>query len=74
MPEPRDVDVLLIMARGFTAHACPSESLPIFAHLQAQARYGASVFWFYEGTTPEKFLRAWQIGRGGALRGIVEVA
>lgn len=72
--EPRDIDVLLIMAREFATEACPSESLPVFAHLQAQARYGASVFWFKEGAMSEKFSRAWQVARDGTLRGIVEVA
>src|SRR5688572_14159151 len=56
--EPRDVDVLLIMARDFTTQNCASESLPVFAHLQAQARYGASVFWFKEGALSEQFLRS----------------
>src|SRR5687767_8805968 len=57
---PRDVDVLLTMAREFRIDTCPSESLPLFFHLQAQARYGASVFWFKEAALSRNFLRAWQ--------------
>ena len=72
--EPRDVDVLLMMARDFATENCPSESLPVFAHLQAQVRYGASVFWVNEGVFSQERLRSWQIKRDGTLRGIVEVA
>jgi hypothetical protein len=72
--EPRDVDVLLVMARDFRIEHCPLNSRPLFSHLQAEARYGASVFWFREGTMPEELLRAWQLRRDGTLRGILEVA
>src|SRR5436190_6186519 len=71
--EPRDVDVLLVMARDFRVEDCPSESRPLFSHLQAEARYGGSVFWFREGTMPKELLRAWQLKRDGTLRGILEV-
>jgi hypothetical protein len=73
-PEPRDVDVLLIMAGNFRIEHCPSESRPLFSHLEAEARYRASVFWFREGALPKEFLRAWQLKRDGSLRGILEVA
>lgn len=73
-PEPRDVDVLLIMAANFKIEVCPSESQPLFWHLQAEARYGASVFWFREGALTKQFLRGWQVKRDGTLRGILELA
>ncbi len=72
--QPRDVDVLLVMARDFRIEECPSGSRPLFSHQQAEARYGASVFWFREGTMPEELLGAWQLKREGTLRGILEVA
>ena len=72
--EPRDVDVLLIMGRDFNTGDCPFESKPVFAHLEAQACYGASVFWFWEGARSPAFLRAWQLTRDGTVRGIVEIA
>jgi hypothetical protein len=74
IPEPRDVDVVLIMAAHFRIEDCPSESQPLFWHLQAEARYGASVFWFKEGTASTQYLRGWQLKRDGTLSGIVEVA
>jgi hypothetical protein len=71
---PRDVDVVLIMAADFRVEDCAPESQPLFWHLQAATRYGASVFWFREGTASKQYLHAWQIKRDGTLRGIVEVA
>jgi hypothetical protein len=73
-PEPRDVDVVLIMADNFRIEDCPWESRPLFSHLEAEVRHGASVFWFREGALPNEFLRAWQLKRDGTLRGILEVA
>jgi hypothetical protein len=72
-PEPRDVDVVLIMTRDFRIEDCSSESRALFSHLQAEARYGASVFWAREGTLPRDFMQAWQVKRDGSLRGILEV-
>jgi hypothetical protein len=73
-PNPRDVDVVLIMDRQFRLEACPRESRTLFSHTDAEARYGASVFWLREGAMPEELLRAWQMKRDGTLRGILEVA
>lgn len=72
--EPRDVDVVLVMSRDFRLEDCPAESRPLFSHLAAQARFGATTFWFREGTMPDHLLRAWQVKRDGTLRGILEVA
>ena len=77
-PEPRDVDVVLIMSARFRVEDCPPESRSLFSHAQAEARYGASIFWVRgKGVTdaamPE-FLRVWQTKRDGTLRGILEVA
>lgn len=78
VPEPRDVDVALIMAASFKIENCPWESRALFSHARAEARYGASVFWLREGKLPDAamrdFLSAWQTKRGGTLRGILEVA
>jgi hypothetical protein len=78
IPAPRDVDVVLIMDRGFRIEQCPRESLTLFSHADAQARYGASVFWLREGmldaTGMRDFLRTWQMRRDGTVRGILEVA
>jgi hypothetical protein len=76
--EPRDVDVLLIMSADFKVEAGPRESRTLFSHANAQARYGASVFWIREqmlaGAALQEFLLAFQTRRDGTLRGILEVA
>ena len=54
IPEPRDVDVVLIMAADFRLEDCLPELQPLFWHLEAQARYVACVFWFREGSGPKE--------------------
>lgn len=76
-PAPNDVDVILIMDDAFRLEDCPMESRGLFDHAVGQARYGASVFWMRPalliGETVEEFIAYWQIKRGGAKRGIVDV-
>lgn len=76
-PDPRDVDVALVMAADFRLEESPRECRTLFSHAEAQARYGASVFWLREGMLPEAqmqdFLDTWQIKRDGTKRGIVEI-
>ena len=78
VPDPRDVDVVLIMGDDFRLEDCPRESWTLFWHADAEARYGASVFWLREGMLPDaamrEFLRVWQTKRDGTVRGILEVA
>ncbi|MEO8601469.1 MAG: hypothetical protein ABI629_02725 [bacterium] len=77
VPAPRDVDVVLIMAADFRLEDAPRECRTLFAHADAEARYGASIFWVREGMLPapmmQDFLATWQTKRDGARRGIVEV-
>jgi hypothetical protein len=76
-PAPRDVDLILIMRSDFRLEDCPRESLTLFSHADAEARYGASVFWLREGMLPDaamrEFVRVWQTKRDGTVRGILEV-
>jgi len=76
-PEPRDVDLALVMAGDFRLEDCPRECRTLFLHADAEARYGASVFWLREGMLPEAlmrdFLDTWQTKRDGTKRGIVEI-
>jgi hypothetical protein len=72
-PEPRDVDVVLVMSRDFKLEDCPPQWRSLFSHLAAQARFGATIFWFREGAMPQELMRAWQMKRDGTLRGILEV-
>lgn len=75
--EPRDVDVVLIMSEDFRLEETPRESRTLFSHADAEARFGASVFWVREGMLSEEqmreFLETWQRKRDGTHRGIVEV-
>lgn len=74
---PGDVDVILIMDETFKLDSCPAESLALFDHPTAQARYGASIFWTRTNTlmseTVDEFISYWQIKRDGSKRGIVDV-
>src|SRR3990172_3660887 len=74
---PRDVDVVLIMVPDFKLEEEPRECQTFFSHPDAEARFGASVFWIREGMLPEdlmqEFLDTWQTKRDGTKRGIVEI-
>ena len=74
---PGDVDIVLVMDEGFVLETAPRESRTIFSHADADARYGASVFWVRRGVLPDTdmsaFLEFWQTRRDGNKRGIVEV-
>jgi hypothetical protein len=78
VPHPRDVDVLLVMDHRFKLEDCPRESRSLFSHAEAQARYGATVFWLRRGmlspVSMREFLRVWQSKRDGSVRGILEIA
>ena len=55
----------------------PRESRTLFSHADAEARFGASVFWVREGMLADdlmrEFLETWQTKRDGTKRGIVEI-
>jgi hypothetical protein len=74
---PGDVDVVLVMAEAFKLEEAPRESRTLFSHAEADARFGASVFWVRRGILPDGemagFLDFWQTRRDGVRRGIVEV-
>ena len=61
---PQDIDVVLIMGATFKVEEAPRESRTLFSHPDAQARFGASVFWIREGMLSEgamqEFLDTWQ--------------
>jgi hypothetical protein len=76
--QPRDVDIILVMRADFRLGDCPGESRTLFAHADAEARFGASVFWLREEMLSDhamrEFLLVWQTKRDGTVRGILEVA
>jgi len=75
--EPRDVDVVLIMEADFNVQECPRESKTLFSHADADAKFGASVFWLREGMLSEAlmadFFDVWQTRRDGKKSGMLEV-
>jgi len=75
--DPADIDLALVMTADFKLEVAPRESRTVFSHAEAQARFGASVFWARQGMLPEnlmrEFLDAWQTKRDGTKRGIVEI-
>ena len=75
--DPRDIDVALVMTADFKFEDAPRESRTLFSHAEAQARFGASVFWLREGMLPDDmmrmFLETWQTKRDGTKRGILEI-
>lgn len=74
---PRDIDLLLIMTADFRLEDAPRESRTLFSHADAEARFGASVFWVREGMLSDEimrmFLETWQTKRDGTKRGILEI-
>ena len=74
---PGDLDVVLVMAEAFAVEEAPRESRALFSHADADALFGASVFWIRRGVLPEREIAAlldfWQTRRDGTKRGIVEV-
>lgn len=76
-PSPRDVDIVLMMEHDFKLEDAPRECQTLFSHADADARFGASVFWLREGMVSQEVLAemfdTWQTKRDGVKRGIVEV-
>ena len=74
--QPNDVDVLLLMEDRFDLAAVTGEATLVFQHLEAQARFGASVFWARRTGTlggESAMIEYWQTRREGGQRGIVEI-
>lgn len=77
VPEPNDVDVILVFRDDFRPANCPPESLVLLDHARADAELGASIFWVRPGMLlgepVDEFLAHWQEKRDGTRRGIVEI-
>jgi hypothetical protein len=75
-PNPRDVDIFLVMRGGFQPRDTPSEAQRLFRHDTAQDELGASIFWVNAETSfadTEDLIIGWQTRRDLQRRGIVEV-
>ena len=75
-PDPKDVDIFIIMENDFDANTLVGEARILFDHLRCQAYFGASVFWVRRMAAlggEQSAIEDWQIKRDGNKRGIVEV-
>ena len=74
--EPNDVDVVLLMEDSFDLGSVTGEAALVFQHMEADAHFGASVFWTRRSGAiggEQAMLEHWQIRREGGQRGIVEI-
>jgi hypothetical protein len=74
--EPNDVDIILVMEDTFDLAAVIGEAALPFQHLEADAHFGASVFWTSRSGAiggEQTMVEYWQARREGGQRGIVEI-
>jgi hypothetical protein len=74
--EPRDVDIVLLMEDTFDLASVTGEAALVFQHLEAEAHFGASVFWSKRSGAiggEQAMIEYWQTRRDGGRRGIVEI-
>ncbi len=74
--DPNDVDVFLIMDDAFNSESLKDEAALLFDHPEADAHFGASVFWtrrFAAFGGEQNAVEYWQVKRGGGQRGIIEI-
>jgi hypothetical protein len=74
--EPNDVDIVLLMEDTFDLASVTGEAALVFQHLEADARFGASVFWTRRSGAmggEQAMIEYWQVRREGGRRGIVEI-
>lgn len=75
-PDPRDVDVFMVMQNGFDVTMVQGEAAHVFDHMVADNRLGASVFWSTAAGClggEDSMIQGWMKKRDGGLRGIVEI-
>jgi hypothetical protein len=74
--DPNDVDIILLMENTFDLSAVTGEAALVFHHMEADAHFGASVFWTLRSGAiggEQAMIEYWQARREGGLRGIVEI-
>ncbi len=74
--EPNDVDVFLLMDDAFEVGSVTGEARLLFEHRDAQAHFGASVFWLRRLAAlggDQAAIEHWGIKRDGSTRGLVEI-
>jgi hypothetical protein len=74
--DPNDVDVILLMEDSFDLAVVAGEATLVFQHLEAEAHFGASVFWTKRSGAlggEQAMIEYWQVRREGGQRGIIEI-
>jgi hypothetical protein len=74
--EPNDVDIVLLMDDAFDLATVTGEAVLVFQHMEADAHFGASVFWSKRSGAiggEQAMIEYWQTRREGGRRGIVEI-
>jgi hypothetical protein len=74
--DPNDVDVILLMEDSFDLAAVTGEAALVFQHMEADAHFGASVFWTKRSVAlggAQAMIEYWQARCEGGQRGIVEI-
>lgn len=74
--DPNDVDIILLMEDTFDLASVTGEAALLFQHMEADAHFGASVFWTRRAGAiggEQAMIEYWQIRREGGRRGIVEI-
>jgi hypothetical protein len=74
--EPNDVDIILLMEDTFDLASVTGEAAVVFQHAEADAHFGASVFWSKRSGAiggEQAMIEYWQTRREGGKRGIVEI-
>jgi hypothetical protein len=75
-PDPNDVDIILVMDDTFDVGSVAGEAALLFEHFEADAHFGASVFWVRRPAAfggEQAMVEYWQTRREGGRRGIVEI-
>jgi hypothetical protein len=75
-PDPNDVDIVLLMEDAFDLATLTGETALVFRHMDADAHFGASVFWTRRSGAlggEQAMIEHWQNRREGGRRGIVEI-
>jgi hypothetical protein len=74
--DPNDVDIILLMEDMFDLASVTGEAALPFQHMEADAHFGASVFWTRRCGAiggEQAMIEYWQVRREGGRRGIVEI-
>jgi hypothetical protein len=74
--DPNDIDLVLLMNDSFDLSAVTGEAALVFHHQEADAHFGASVFWtrrFAALGGEQAMIEYWQVRREGGKRGIIEI-